>query len=82
MYYLIKQRSLYWKGSNFGYSQHLGDAGIYDEKKAKGIEKNNREPPDVLVPIDINIKEDIEEELAQCHFRIHNLTKMLKLIED
>lgn len=65
MKYLIRQRGLYWRPHSMGYTSCIGLAGMYDEKEAKGVERNNREPPDVLIPLDsdnIDLKDQIQSE--------------------
>lgn len=71
MKYLIRQRGLYWRPHSSGYTNYISLAGIYNEKEAQGIQRNNREPPDIIIPLDADNKDDIikwieeEQQLAE-----------------
>lgn len=81
MNYLIKQRGIYWRANSAGYSQHIGEAGIYDEKNAQGILRGRRDPPDFLVPINKELLEELIQERDRSQKMIHNLNEMIELAE-
>ena len=81
MFYLIRQRGLYWRPHSGGYTSHLGLAGVYKEEETMRIVKSQRDPPDIAIPIDSDLKEDLEEELAESQNIIHGCQAKLELIE-
>lgn len=79
MKYLIRQRDLYWRFDSKGYTVHIGEAGIYDEKAAFAIERSRREPPDILVGLHRSLVNSLEQERDRVRKMLLNLDEMIKI---
>lgn len=80
MKYLINHCGFYWKANSSGYSNRIGQAGIYNEKEANSIKRNERFPPDVLVQLDMDLIGELEENLYSVECELANLKEMIKQI--
>lgn len=66
---------LYWRPNSQGYTTNLAQAGLYDEKTAQGILRNQR--GDMLIPFD-NRKEELIELREERQQDVYKLDEMLK----
>lgn len=64
LYYLIdldrtkkKEKIIYLKENQQGYTEHIGEAGIYLEREAREIVKNDRDT--ILIEVEIIDEEDL-----------------------